>query len=108
MFGSDAWFNTVFLLIFAVGVQTVFFEMMPISYLHGKGIFKFNRVLWLILFAITAAVFLQTMLNPNGSFVGAFNSPNMVVLSIIVGLYCVFCAGVWFYLQQIDKRATAD
>ena len=101
IFGGDAWFNTVFLLIFAAGVQTVFFEMLPISYLHGKGIFQFNRVLWLILFAITAAVFLQTMLNPDGSFVGAFNSPNMVVLSIIVGLYCVFCAGVWFYLLLI-------
>jgi len=108
MFSNDAWFNTLFLLVFAAGVQTVFFEMLPISYLHGKGIFQFNRVLWAILFAITAAVFLQTMLNPDGSFIGAFNSPNMVVLSIVVGLYCVFCAGIWFYLQQIDKRSAAE
>ncbi len=107
MFGANAWFNTLFLLIFAAGVQTIFFEMMPISYLHGKGIFQFNRIVWLVLFAFTAAIFLQTMLNPNGAFVGAFNSPNMVVLSIIVVVFCIFCASVWFYLQQVDKKSAA-
>lgn len=105
MFGADAWFNTLFLLIFAAGVQTIFFEMLPISYLHGKGIFRFNRIVWLILFAFTAAIFLQTMLNPDGAFVGAFNSPNMVVLSIVVAVFCIFCASVWFYLQQVDKKS---
>ena len=108
MFGADAWFNTVFLLIFAAGVQITFFEMMPLNYLHGKGIFRLNRLVWLILFAFTAAVFLQTMLNPNGAFISAFNSPNIVILSIIVTVFCVFCAGVWFYLQQLDKRTVAE
>ena len=107
MFGGNAWFNTLFLLIFAAGIQTTFFEMLPISYLHGKAIFQFNRVVWLVLFILSAAIFLQTMLNPDGAFVGAFNSPNMVVLSIIVIVFCLFCTGMWFYLQQLDKKSVA-
>ncbi len=104
LFSNNAWLNTVFLLIFAAGVQTAFFEMVPIGYLHGKGIFQLNRLVWLALFAALAAIFLQTMLNPNGAFVSAFNSPNMVALSIIVLCFCVFCTGVWFYLQRLDKK----
>jgi hypothetical protein len=108
MFSDNAWLNTVCLLIFAAGVQTAFFEMMPIGYLHGKGIFEFNRLLWLSLFAVIAAIFLQTMLNPDGAFVSAFNSPNMVVLSIGVLVFCLFCAGMWFYLQRLDQRVVAE
>jgi hypothetical protein len=108
MFGSDAWFSTLFLLIFAAGVQTTFFEMLPLSYLHGKGIFQFNRIVWLVLFAFTAAMFLQTMLNPDGAFVNAFNSPNMIVLSVIVIVFCIFCAGMWFYLNHIDKKTVTE
>ncbi|MBI5033071.1 MAG: lamin tail domain-containing protein [Chloroflexi bacterium] len=107
LFGSDAWFNTLFLLIFAAGIQTTFFEMLPISYLHGKGIFQFNRIIWLVLFALSTAIFLQTMLNPNGAFISAFNSPNIVILSITVIAFCLFCTGMWFYLQQLDKKSVA-
>lgn len=107
LFSSDAWFKTLFLLIFAASVQTLFFEMMPLKYLHGRGVFRFNRLLWLALFVVTTTVFLQTMLNPNSAFVSAFNSPNMVMLSLVVIVFCLFSTAVWFYLQRLEKGETA-
>ncbi len=107
LFDADAWFKTLFLLIFAAGVQTLFFEMLPLKYLHGQGVYQFNRVLWLGLFVIATTVFLQTMLNPDGAFVSAFNSPNMVLLSIVVIAFCIFSTAVWFYLQRLEKLETA-
>ena len=107
LFAADAWFKTLFLLVFAASVQTLFFEMLPIKYLHGRGIFQFNRLLWLVLFIVTTVVFLQTMLNPDGAFVGAFNSANMVVLSLVVVAFCVVSAVVWFYLQRLEKAEAA-
>lgn len=103
LFNTDAWFNTLLLLVFAAGIQTVFFEMLPLKYLHGRNIYRFNRIVWLGLFALFAVIFLQTMLNPDGAFVSAFNSPNMVMLSIIVVGFCLFSAGMWFYLQQAEQ-----
>jgi hypothetical protein len=107
LFDADAWFKTLFLLIFAAGVQTLFFEMLPLKYLHGQGVYQFNRVLWLGLFIIATTVFLQTMLNPDGAFVSAFNSPNMVLLSVVVIAFCIFSTAVWFYLQRLEKLETA-
>jgi hypothetical protein len=104
IFQSDPWLETLLLLMFAAGVQTMFFEMFPVSYLHGKGIFKFSRLLWLFLFALSSAAFLQTMLNPNGAFLSAFESTNMVLLSLFAVAYCVFCVLVWFFLNQLARK----
>ncbi|MBI5300968.1 MAG: lamin tail domain-containing protein [Chloroflexi bacterium] len=104
---EGAWLHTTLLLIFALGVQSVFFEMLPIKYLHGKGIFQYNRWLWVILFALTTTVFFQTMLNPNGDFVHAFQQSNMIVLSLTVIGFCILSAGLWYYFQRVQK-ATAQ
>ncbi len=104
---AEPWLNTLCLLIFACGVQTVFFELLPIKYMRGRGVFQFNRALWLVLFAATTALFLQTMLNPDGAFVSAFNSPNMVTLALAVIAFCLFSSAVWFYLQHAEKTETA-
>jgi hypothetical protein len=101
----SVWFHTALLLIFAMGVQTVFFEMLPIKYLHGRGIFEFNRWLWLGIFALTTTIFFQTMLNPDGDFIRAFEQQNMVILALIVLAFCIGSTALWFYLQRAEKVA---
>lgn len=99
-YAADPWLNTILLLTFGAGVQTTFFEMLPLSYLRGKSIFKFNPLVWLILFSGAAIFFLQTMLNPDGPFLSAFLSANMVLLSVFTALYCVICSIIWFFLTR--------
>ena len=59
---------------------------------------------FIILFAFFTGVFLQTMLNPDGAFVSAFESSNMVLLSLFVAVYCVVCTIIWFYLKRLDTK----
>ncbi len=106
LFEADAWFKTLSLLIFATGVQTLFFEMLPLKYLHGLGVYQFSRALWLALFLATTTVFMQTMLNPDAEFVSAFNSPNIDVLTIVVVIFCAFSGAVWFYLKRLEEAET--
>ena len=96
----DPWLSTLLLLTFGAGMQTIFFEMLPLSYLRGKSIFQFNPLLWLILFVGATVLFLQTMLNPNGPFLSAFQSANMTLLSVFTALYCLICALIWFFLTR--------
>jgi hypothetical protein len=104
LFIDDAWLNTFLLLIFAAGIQSAFFEMLPLSFLHGRNIFEVNRVIWVIMFAVLGTIFLQTMLNPSGSFVNAFQSSDMLLLSLIVLLFCVLSTAIWFYFQRSEKK----
>jgi hypothetical protein len=105
--GANLWLRTLLLLMFGTGVQTLFFELIPLRYFHGRGIFEFNRGVWAILFILVSALFFQTMLNPDGDFVRAFDSPNIVILSIVVLIFCVFSASVWFYFNRPGRRGEA-
>ena len=104
--GAETWLRTVLLLIFAVGIQSVFFEMLPIKYLHGRGIYEFNRWVWVAAFALVTTIFFQTMLNPDGDFIRAFQQSNVITLSIIVIVFCVGTSALWFYLNR-PQKATA-
>ncbi len=103
IFATDLFVTTILLLIFAVGVQTLFFEMLPLQDLHGKSIFQFNRLVWLVTLALVAWLFLSTMLNPKGEFLASFTQPNMTALAGLVGAFCVCSAGVWFYFNRQKK-----
>lgn len=100
--GPTLWIATVLALIFAIGLQSVFFEMIPIPGLYGKAIFDRSRIIWIVLFALFAFLFLQTQLNPEGSFVGAFNKPNMQAVLVFVLGFCAFSAAVWFFFWRRD------
>ena len=108
IYAADPWLNTILLLTFGAGVQTTFFEMLPLSYLRGKSIFKFNPLVWLILFVGSTIFFLQTMLNPDGPFLSAFLSANMVLLSVFTALYCAICALIWFFLSRAAAGKESD
>lgn len=102
--GGNLWLATLFLLIFAVGIQTLFFEMVPAYGTMGRDLFKAHRVLWLAGFAAVAFLFIQTQLNPEGDFVKAFNQPNMQWLTIIVVVFCLISGGMWLYFWNRDRR----
>jgi hypothetical protein len=101
--GTQLWLATILALIFAVGLQTVFFEMIPIQGFYGRPIFQRNKVLWVALFAFFLFLFLQTQLNPEGSFVGTFNKPNMVALAVFVLIFCLGSAAIWVYFNRRDR-----
>jgi hypothetical protein len=101
--GVSLWFGTVLALIFAIGLQTAFYEMLPIRGLYGWAIFRGNRYVWFGLLAFIGFLFMQTQLNPDGSLVSAFNKPNMVALGLFVAGFCILSALTWFYFNRVDR-----
>jgi hypothetical protein len=101
--GATLWLATLVILIFAVGIQTMFFEFIPVPGNRGQDIFKHHKVWWVIGFALIAFLFIQTQLNPDGDFVGAFNQPNMMMLVIITTVFCVISGGMWLYFWNRDR-----
>jgi hypothetical protein len=71
----------------------------------GRSVFQRSWLLWLVGFAAVVFLFIQTQLNPEGSFVGAFNKPNMVTLILVVAVFCALTGAVWLYFLIRDRRA---
>ncbi len=102
--GASLWFATLIILIFAVGIQTLFFELLPMPGNMGSAIFKQRKGLWIVGFATAAFLFIQTQLNPDGNFIGAFNRPNMQMLALLTAVFCVLSGGVWFFFWNRDRK----
>lgn len=102
--GADLWLATLMLLIFAVGIQTLFFEFIPVPGNLGSDLFKGRKLWWIAGFALIAFLFLQTQLNPSGDFLGAFNKPNMLALILLTTVFCVISGGLWLYFWNRDRR----
>ncbi len=98
--GTPLWLATVLSLTFAIGLQSVFFEMIPLKGLYGEAIFHRNRILWFGLFVLFAFLFVQTQLNPDGDFVRSFSKPNILGLVLFVLAFGAFSLGVWLYFRR--------
>lgn len=104
--GTNLWLSTIFLLIFAVGVQTLFFELIPVYGTMGRDVFSRSKIMWGLTFIAILFLFIQTQLNPEGDFVQAFNQRNMVTLVIVVTLFCAISGGLWLYFWNRSRRRT--
>lgn len=105
--GTTLWLGTVLSLIFAIGLQSVLFELIPIPGLYGEAIFHKSRLLWFVLIGFFGFLFVQTQLNPDGEFLGAFNKPNIVWLTIFTLAFCLFSAAFWYYFQRRAQTGKA-
>ena len=103
--GANLWLATLLVLIFAVGIQTLFFELIPVPGNKGNDIFKHHKLFWILGFTLIAFLFIQTQLNPDGNFVGAFNQRNMILLLTVTLVFCGISGGMWFYFWNRDRRA---
>lgn len=101
--GTKLWIGTVLSLIFAIGLQTVLFEMIPVPGLYGEVIFHRARLLWFAMVALFGFLFVQTQLNPDGQFLEAFNKPNVVWLVVFTLGFCLFSGAFWYYFQRQSK-----
>jgi Tol biopolymer transport system component len=98
--GTSLWLATVLSMIFAIGLQMALFEMIPIPGFYGQVIFHKSRVVWFVMLAVFGFLFMQTQLNPDGEFLGAFNKSNVIWLTIFTLVFCLFSAGFWYYFQR--------
>ncbi|MCL5950770.1 MAG: hypothetical protein M1132_03455, partial [Chloroflexi bacterium] len=97
---TDAWFKTVALLTFATAVQTLFLQMLPLKNLHGRSLFESSRPAWFVLFILIALVLLETMLNPDGSFIAAFQSPTMLLLALAAVAFSITSVILTLYAHR--------
>lgn len=90
------------LALFAVAVQTAFFEMVPLSYTMGTKIFRWNPLIWVVGFIPVMFVFAHTLLNPESEYLDVFEQTPVVVLTAITLVLLVLLGGLWIFFQVFD------
>jgi hypothetical protein len=90
---------------FVAGFEALLFGLLPLTFLDGQKLIRWNRLVWVILFVITAFFFVHMVLNPATSYVGlSQDTTTLTVLGLFVG-FGLFSVAFWAYLRFTRPRA---
>lgn len=94
-------FQTLGLAIFAVAVQTAFFEMLPLTARSGARLFRWSPLIWSAVLLPVTFIFAHTTINPNGDLRAAINTPNVQVALVLLDVLATVTLLVWLYFALI-------
>ncbi len=90
------------LAVFFVGMETLFFELLPLAYGTGRSILRWSKPVWVVLFVPIAFLFNHALLNPQSGFLDSFLVSNVRFLWFVLFVLVAITAGLWFYFNVLD------
>jgi hypothetical protein len=95
-----AFFEGAAVAVFAGGIQGLFFSMIPVSFMAGEKVLKWNIAAWAALSGVAAFLFWHALLNGDESYMDALTSTvSIAAISVLVGAV-VLTAVTWLYFRM--------
>jgi hypothetical protein len=106
--GADGWplpFTEALLaVIFVGGLEGTFFNMVPLTFMDGKAVANWSRVVWAVIFGVATFLFWQLLINPDAGYLDALRETKVVVAVTLVVFYVVITLGTWSYFRWRARR----
>jgi hypothetical protein len=99
--------NATAVSIFVVCLEGLLFNLMPLEFMDGWRIWKWNKLAWLGLFVPTAFLFTQVLFNAEKSYFDFISSHRSIGGMAIIALYLAATWGTWMYLRIRAERKGA-
>ncbi|MBI4288199.1 MAG: hypothetical protein HY671_07225 [Chloroflexi bacterium] len=103
--GLSSWVQDWCLAAFAMAVQRVFFELLPMPWSTGQEILKRNVIAWGIPFALVLFLFIHTQINRQK---GLLELTPMVWVTLAVAVVVGVTAQVYTSRRKRDKSSVAE
>ena len=94
--GWASWLETICIAVFVAGLEGLFFGLLPLGVLDGGDLFRWNKIIWAIVFVAVVFLFWHVLLNKDSKYGAAFGQSNTKVVLIFLGCWTVVT--VAFYL----------
>ena len=89
----------IYLLIFLVALETLFFQMIPVSHGKGRDILAWNKLVWGGCFVGVSLLLVHTLINPNSSWLEAWQNEKVWLLLMSLAAYAGFAIVVWAFFR---------
>ncbi|MGD2253329.1 MAG: hypothetical protein PVF70_10495 [Anaerolineales bacterium] len=97
----------IFLTIFLISLQGVFFELFPLSVTDGGDIWSWRRGAWIAFFTIVFFCFYHFLLNPNASDLQALQQNGVQTLLILIAVFGLATLTLWLLFPFRLRRRQA-
>jgi parallel beta-helix repeat protein len=95
----------IFLTVFLLSLQGVFFALIPLTFTEGGDIWSWRRGGWLVFFAVVFFCFYHFLLNPGASDVQALRQNGVQSLLTLVIVFGLLTLILWFLLPfRLGRR----
>jgi Zn-dependent protease len=85
--------------LFVAGLQSLFFQMIPIKFMDGRRIFEWNKVAWVGMAAVTAFLFWHVFINEGAAADEAISAGDpmtvLILLTVCLGLTVLLYGFFW-------------
>ena len=99
----------IFLTIFLICLQGVFFQMFPLAITDGGDIWNWKKGIWFGFFSIVTFCFYHFLLNPNASEVQALQQNGVQTLLLLIGVFGLVTFTLWLLLPfRLGRKRASE
>lgn len=100
--------RTALAALMVAGLEGVVFGLLPMRFLPGEPLYRWNRVAWAGLLLIGAFAFFHILINPASGYLSdTSRTPLMTVLALLIGFSLISVAfWAWFRFSSAPPEAT--
>jgi hypothetical protein len=95
-----AWLEPLFINIFAISLQGVLFELIPLDMFDGSDLWKWKKPVWFVFFLVLFFGFYHTFLNPNAPDVQALQQNGVRTLLLVMSVYGIVTMMLWLVFNH--------
>jgi hypothetical protein len=86
--------------VFVTGLEGLFFNMIPVTFMDGSKVMAWSRTVWLALFAVVTFLFWHVLLNKEGAYDDALEQRQVAGALGLLAFYAVVTLVVWAYFRK--------
>ena len=90
--------------VFVMGLEGLFFDLIPLSFLDGESLWAWNKWLWLATFSGIAFMFWHVLLNKDSEYVATFGGRNVRMMIGLLIVYVAVTLGTYLYFHTRRRR----
>ena len=106
--GADDWplpfAEALLAVVFVGGLEGLFFNMVPLTFMDGKAVADWSRIVWAVTFGVATFLFWQLLINPDAGYLDALRETKVVLAITLVVFYVVITLGTWSYFRWRAPR----
>ena len=87
--------NMTLTAIFVTGLEGLVFTLLPLMFVDGERLAKWNKWLWLVTFTIVVFLFYYIIINRDGGIVDAIGDIKVRMMFVITGVVLVLSVAIW-------------
>lgn len=92
--------------LFIGGLEAIFFSMIPLSFMDGAAVWKWNKLAWAGLFGTSTFLFWQLVINREAKYLEASKQSSVLVCLALLAVYGGGTLLVWSYFRYRRWQAT--